>query len=62
MAQACASGQRERVRHPHHRSQGEEYINIELSLLRDAQSELAFFVEKMALLHTAARHGARRNG
>ena len=55
LASALASGQRERVLHLHHTPQGEEYVNIELSPLRNAQGEKAFFVEKMALLRTAAQ-------
>ena len=54
LALARASGQRERVLHLHHTPHGEEYIHIELTPLRDAQGEQAFFVEKMAPL------GARR--
>ena len=54
LARALASGQRERVLHLHHTPQGEEYVNIELSPLRNANGEQAFFVEKMALLRTAA--------
>ena len=55
LARALASGQRERVLHLHHTPQGEEYVNIELSPLRNASGEQAFFVEKMALLRTAAQ-------
>ncbi len=52
---ARASGQRERVLHLHHTPKGEEYVNIELSPLRDAGGELAFFVERMEPLQVA--HG-----
>ena len=55
LAQARASGQRERVLHLHHTPKGEEYVNIELTPLRDASGEHAFFVEKMASLKVA--HG-----
>ncbi len=55
LVRARASGQRERVLHLHHTPQGEEYVNIELSPLRNAHGEQAFFVEKMALLRTAAQ-------
>lgn len=57
LALARASGQRERVLHLHHTPHGEEYIQIELAPLRNAQDEQAFFVEKMAPLH-ASRHQA----
>ena len=55
LARARASGQRERVLHLHYTPQGEEYVNIELSPLCNAQGKQAFFVEKMALLRTAAQ-------
>ena len=55
LAQARASGQRERVLHLHHTPKGEEYVNIELTPLRDASGEHVFFVEKMASLKVA--HG-----
>ena len=47
MARARHSGQRERVLHLHHTPQGEAYVNIELVPLRNAEGELAYFVEKM---------------
>ena len=50
LAQSRASGQRERVLHLHHTPKGEEYVNIELTPLLNAQGEQAFFVEKMAPL------------
>ncbi len=55
LAQARASGQRERVLHLHHTPNGEEYVNIELAPLCDASGEQAFFVEKMEPLRVA--HG-----
>ena len=55
LARARESGQRERVLHLHHTPQGEEYVNIELSPLGNAQGEQAFFVEKMALLRTTVQ-------
>jgi len=55
LAQARESGQRERVLHLHHTPKGEEYVNIELSPLRDASGEQAFFVERMEPLQVA--HG-----
>ena len=60
LASARASGQRERVLHLHYTPHGEEYINIELSPLLDAQGEQAFFVEKMAPLRKETHpHGAQ---
>lgn len=47
------SGQRERVLHLHHTAKGEEYVNIELAPLLDAQGEQAFFIEKMESLRVA---------
>ena len=55
LARARASGQREQVLHLHHTPQGEEYVNIELSPLCNADGEQVLFVEKMALLRTAAQ-------
>lgn len=53
LVQARESGQRERVLHLHHTPKGEEYVNIELSPLRDASGAQAFFVEKMEPLKVA---------
>ena len=53
LAQSRSSGQRERVLHLHHTPKGEEYVDIELTPLRDASGEQAFFVEKMASLKVA---------
>ena len=53
LALARESGQRERVLHLHHTPKGEEYVNIELSPLRDASGAQAFFVEKMEPLKIA---------
>ena len=41
------SGQRERVVHLHHTSHGERFENIELSPIRDASGEIAYFIEKI---------------
>lgn len=41
------SGQRERVVHLHHTHLGERYENIELTPIRDAGGEVAYFVEKL---------------
>ncbi|MFV0664416.1 sigma-54 interaction domain-containing protein [Denitromonas sp.] len=53
LARSLESGQRERVLHLHHTPKGEVYVNIELSPVRDAAGEVAFFVEKMAPLKVA---------
>ena len=47
LARALESGQRARVLHLHHTPQGEAYVDIELSPLRDGAGELAWFIEKM---------------
>jgi len=53
LLQARESGQRERVLHLHHTAKGEEYVNIELAPLLDADGQQAFFIEKMASLRVA---------
>jgi len=53
LLQARESGQRERVLHLHHTARGEEYVNIELAPLLDADGEQAFFIEKMEPLRVA---------
>lgn len=53
MAQAKASGQRERVLHLHHTPKGEAYVNIELVPLLDAQGKQAYYIEKMEALPLA---------
>ena len=55
LAQARASGQRERVLHVHHTAQGEEYVQIELAPLVGANGNTGFFVEKMVPLPVAAQ-------
>ncbi len=47
------SGQRERVLHLHHTPKGEEYVNIELAPLLDANGQQAFYIEKMESLRVA---------
>lgn len=47
LARSRESGQRERVLHLHRTPHGEEYVNIELAPLIDAQGRQAFFIEKM---------------
>jgi DNA-binding NtrC family response regulator len=53
LARSLESGQRERVLHLHHTPQGEAYENIELAPVRNAQGEVAYFIEKMAPLNVA---------
>ncbi|MFN3985837.1 MAG: sigma-54 interaction domain-containing protein [Rhodocyclaceae bacterium] len=53
LARSLRSGQRERVLHLHHTPRGEEYVNIELSPVRDASGEIAWFIEKMEPLEVA---------
>ncbi len=53
LARSLKSGQRERVLHLHHTPRGEEYVNIELSPIRDASGEVAWFIEKMEPLNVA---------
>ncbi len=53
LARSLISGQRERVVHLHHTSSGESYENIELSPVRDAQGEIAYFIEKLEPLPVA---------
>ena len=53
LVKARESGQRERVLHLHHTPKGEEYVNIELSPLHDANGRQAFFVERMEPLQVA---------
>jgi DNA-binding NtrC family response regulator len=58
LAQARASGHRERVLHRHHTPHGETYVDIELTPVRNAAGEIAYFVEKMEAL-AGGRTGAR---
>lgn len=53
LAKSLQSGQREKVLHLHHTPRGEEYVNIELSPVRDAEGEIAWFVEKMEPMQVA---------
>lgn len=53
LARSLESGQRERVLHLHHTPRGEEYVNIELSPVRGADDEIAWFIEKMEPMHAA---------
>jgi two-component system response regulator HydG len=47
LQQSLRSGQRERVLHLHQTPDGETYVNIELSPLRDANGDIVYFIEKM---------------
>ena len=47
LQQSLRSGQRERVLHLHQTPQGETYVNIELSPVRDGNGDIAYFIEKM---------------
>jgi DNA-binding NtrC family response regulator len=60
LAASLKSGQRERVLHVHHTSAGESYENIELSPLRDAHGEIAYFIEKLAPLPIAKGIGGAK--
>ncbi|ENO75308.1 sigma-54 interaction domain-containing protein [Thauera sp. 63] len=53
LARSLQSGQRERVLHLHHTPRGEEYVNIELSPVRDEAGEIGWFIEKMEPMQVA---------
>lgn len=53
LSRSLQSGQRERILHLHHTPGGEEYVNIEVSPLRNASGEIVCFVEKMEPLQIA---------
>ncbi len=61
LSRSLSSGQMERVLHLHHTPNGEEYVDIELTPVRDAGGEIAYFVEKMVAMNHAkgltAAHG-----
>lgn len=61
LARSLHSGQRERVVHLHHTPCGEKYEDIELSPIRNAKGEIAYFIEKLEPLH-AARGLAHNDG
>ena len=50
LQRSLLSGTRERVLHLHHTPQGEKFENIELSPIRDASGEIAYFIEKIDAL------------
>ena len=58
LSRAQASGERERVLHLHHTPRGEEYVNIELTPVLNAEGEQAFFIEKMDPLKVARGRAA----
>jgi len=47
LQRSLRSGQRERVLHLHHTPRGEAFENIELSPIRDAAGEIAYYIEKL---------------
>lgn len=47
LQRSLRSGQRERVLHLHHTPRGEIFENIELSPIRDASGEIAYYIEKL---------------
>ncbi len=47
LQRSLRSGQRERVLHLHHTPRGEVFENIELSPIRDAGGEIAYYIEKL---------------
>ncbi|PKO33410.1 MAG: Fis family transcriptional regulator [Betaproteobacteria bacterium HGW-Betaproteobacteria-7] len=47
LQRSLRSGQRERVLHLHHTPHGESFENIELSPVRDAAGEIAYYIEKL---------------
>jgi DNA-binding NtrC family response regulator len=60
LAQARASGQRERVMHLHHTAKGEEYIHIELAPIANAAGKQTYYVEKMEPIRVAQGQPAAR--
>ncbi|KAB2928557.1 MAG: sigma-54-dependent Fis family transcriptional regulator [Dechloromonas sp.] len=61
LQRSLRSGQRERVLHLHHTPRGETFENIELSPIRDASGEIAYYIEKLEPL-PAARSQAHAQG
>lgn len=47
LQRSLRSGQRERVLHLHHTPHGERFENIELSPIRDARGDIAYYIEKL---------------
>lgn len=50
LQRSLRSGERERVVHLHHTPHGERFENIELSPIRNAAGEIAYFIEKIQAL------------
>jgi len=61
LQRSLRSGQRERVLHLHHTSQGESFENIELSPIRDDSGEIVYYIEKLEPL-PGARSQAHAQG
>jgi len=61
LARSLESEQRERVMHLHQTPRGEEYLNIELTPVRNGAGEIAWFIEKMEPLKVA-RGVSERSG
>lgn len=53
LARSIESGKAERILHLHHTPHGEEYVDIELIPVRDAQHRIVCFVERMLPLPSA---------
>ncbi|MDP2869575.1 sigma-54-dependent Fis family transcriptional regulator [Methyloversatilis sp.] len=53
LARSLESEQRERVLHLHQTPRGEEYVNIELTPVRNGSGDIAWFIEKMEPLKVA---------
>jgi DNA-binding NtrC family response regulator len=61
LQRSLRSGQRERVLHLHHTPKGESFESIELSPIRDAGGEIAYYIEKLEPL-PGARAQAHAQG
>jgi two-component system response regulator HydG len=61
LARSLESEQRERVMHLHQTPRGEEYLNIELTPVRNGAGEITWFIEKMEPLKVA-RGVSERSG
>ncbi|AOF81016.1 bacterial regulatory, Fis family protein [Methyloversatilis sp. RAC08] len=61
LARSLESEQRERVLHLHQTPRGEEYVNIELTPVRNGSGDIAWFIEKMEPLKVA-RGVSERSG
>ena len=56
LQRSLRSGERERVVHLHHTPHGEHFENIELSPIRDAAGDIAYFIEKIDPLPVPRTH------